>query len=131
MVTIFHDAQRHEVRLERATQQLLRQTVSQLPITLGEAPELRIALYAILNWKQGVADTLWTMHSLGVLGWLLPEFGQMQWRIQRDLYHVYTVDEHTLHGVAALENLRRVIYKEELPLLTQVMREIDKVERCV
>ena len=128
MVTIFHDAQRHGAHLERTTQQLIRQTLSQLPAALGETQELRAALYAILSWKQGVADTLWAMHSLGVLGWLLPEFGQMQWRIQRDLYHVYTVDEHTLHGVAVLEDLRNGRYKEESPLLTQVMREIDKVE---
>ena len=82
----------------------------------------------MLNWKQGVADTLWLMHSLGVLGWILPEFGDMQWRIQRDLYHVYAVDEHTLYGVAALEQLREGRFKEDLPLLTQVMREIDRVE---
>ena len=128
MVTVFHDAQRHGVRVSRATQQLVRDTLDRLPSSAGESPAVRSALYAVLNWKQGVADTLWLMHSLGVLGWILPEFGNMQWRIQRDLYHVYTVDEHTLYGVAALEQLREGRFKEDLPLLTQVMREIDRVE---
>jgi [protein-PII] uridylyltransferase len=68
------------------------------------------------------------MHEVGVLEWLLPEFGRLHWRTQRDLYHVFTVDEHTLHGVAEMERLRDGDYKTELPLLTQVMREIDKVE---
>ncbi len=128
MVTVFYDAQRHGVRISHATQQLLRDTLNRLPPGAGERPEMRSALYAVLNWKQRVADTLWLMHGLGVLGWILPEFGNMRWRIQRDLYHVYTVDEHTLHGVAALEQLREGRFKEDLPLLTQVMREIDKVE---
>jgi len=58
----------------------------------------------------------------------LPEFGHLRWRTQRDLYHVYAVDEHTLHGVSELERLRDGEYKTDLPLLTQVMREIDHVE---
>jgi [protein-PII] uridylyltransferase len=128
MVTVFHDAQRHGVQISRSTQQLVRDTLDRLPPGAGESPAVRSALYAVLNWKQRVADTVWLMHSLGVLGWILPEFGNMQWRIQRDLYHVYTVDEHTLYGVAALEQLREGRFKEDLPLLTQVMREIDKLE---
>lgn len=126
IVTVFHDAQRHGVHMSRSTQQLLRDTLNRLPPDGGESPAVRSALYAVLNWKQRVADTLWLMHRLGVLGWILPEFGMMQWRIQRDLYHVYTVDEHTLYGVAALEQLREGQFKEDLPLLTQVMREIDQ-----
>jgi [protein-PII] uridylyltransferase len=59
---------------------------------------------------------------------LLPEFDWLRWRTQRDLYHVFTVDEHTLHGVAEMERLRDGEYKTEMPLLTQVMRDIDKVE---
>ena len=128
MVSIFHDAQRHGVCLDQATQGLIRDTLTQLSPVVAETPAVREALFAILSWKQRVADTLRAMHSLGVLGWVLPEFGQMQWRIQRDLYHVYTVDEHTLYGVEELEHLRDGVYKAELPLLTQVMREIDKVE---
>lgn len=128
MVSVFHDVQRHGVRLDQATQEVIRDTLHQLPLNVGETPAVRDAFYTILSWKQRVADTLRSMHSLGVLGWVLPEFGQMRWRIQRDLYHVYTVDEHTLYGIEELERLRDGIYKAELPLLTQVMREIDKTE---
>jgi [protein-PII] uridylyltransferase len=128
LVTVFHDAQRHGVQLANDTQQLIRDTVTQLPAALGESPPLRNALFTILAWKQRVSPTLNMMHDLAVLDWLLPEFGRLHWRTQRELYHVYTVDAHSLQGVAEIELLRDGAYKAAHPLLTQVVREIDKIE---
>ncbi len=128
IVTVFYDAQRHGVRLAGDTRQLIRDALASLPAAAAATPALRDAFFAILTWKQRVAPTLREMHALGVLEWLLPEFGHLRWRTQRDLYHVYAVDEHTLHGVGELERLRDGNYKTDLPLLTQVMREIDRVE---
>jgi [protein-PII] uridylyltransferase len=131
LVTVFHDAQRHGVRLASDTQQLIRYALASLSMDVAATLALREAFLAILNWKQRIAPTLREMHALGVLDWLLPEFGHLRWRTQRDLYHVYAVDEHTLHGVSELERLRDGDYKTDLPLLTQVMREIDRVEILV
>ena len=128
IVTVFYDMQRHNVRLARETQQLIRDALTNLPADVAATPTLREAFFAILNWKQRIAPTLREMHALGVLEWLLPEFGHLRWRTQRDLYHVYAVDEHTLHGVSELERLRDGEYKTDLPLLTQVMRELDRME---
>jgi [protein-PII] uridylyltransferase len=47
------------------------------------------------------------MHDLGVLGALMPEFGALTCRAQHDLYHVYTVDQHSLYAVACLKALLR------------------------
>ncbi|MCS6927322.1 MAG: [protein-PII] uridylyltransferase, partial [Candidatus Binatia bacterium] len=128
VVRIFHDAQRHGVRLADTTRQLITEVLPSLPTEAAWTPQMRDAFFAILTWKQRVAPTLREMHALKVLEWLLPEFGHLRWRTQRDLYHIYAIDEHTLHGVAELERLRDGEYKTELPLLTQVMRDIDKVE---
>ncbi len=128
VISIFHDAQRHGVRLADTTRQLMREVLASLPAEVAWIPPVRDAFFAILTWKQRVAHTLREMHTLGVLEWILPEFAHLRWRTQRDLYHIYAIDEHTLHGVAELERLRDGEYKTELPLLTQVMRDIDKVE---
>ncbi len=128
IVTIFHDAQRHGVRVEEDTRQLVRDTIAAAAPDFAASPEVREAFFAILKWKQRVTPTLREMHEVGVLEWLLPEFRHLRWRTQRDLYHVFTVDEHTLHGVAEMERLREGDYKSEMPLLTQVMREVDGVE---
>jgi [protein-PII] uridylyltransferase len=128
VITVFHDAQRHEVQIDRDTQRLLADHAQHLPPTLGDTPEARAALFTVLAWKQRVAYSLTLMHDLGVLGMLLPEFGRLRWQTQRDMYHFFTVDEHSLRGIVELERLRTGDYKAEHPLLTQVIREIDKIE---
>ena len=50
-------------------------------------------------------ETLRTMHDVGTLGALVPEFGQLRSMVIRDFYHIYTVDEHTLRGIMELEHL--------------------------
>ena len=128
VVTIFHDAQRHGVLCTRETKQFIRTALTQIPPDTASQPALRDAFFTILAWKQRVAPTIREMHEARVLEWLLPEFGHLRWRTQRDLYHIYAIDEHTLHAVAELERLRDGDYKEDMPLLTQVMREIDRVD---
>jgi [protein-PII] uridylyltransferase len=125
LLTIFHDTQRHGVSLGSGTRQLIRDHLALLPD--GASAEVRQALFAILSWKKRVYDALYEMHALGVLGHLIPEFARLRWLTQRDPYHVYTVDEHSLNGIAELERLRAGEYKQDHPLLTQVMREVDKV----
>jgi [protein-PII] uridylyltransferase len=68
------------------------------------------------------------MHRLGMLGAFLPEFGALLCMPQYDAYHIYTVDQHSLMGVRELERLRDGFYKATAPLLTEVIRDIDKIE---
>jgi len=128
IVNIFHDAQRHGVRIGEGTRQVIREALAVTAPEVAASAEMREAFFAILKWKQRVAQTLREMHEIGVLEWLLPEFKRLRWRTQRDLYHIFTVDEHTLHGVAEMERLRAGEYKADMPLLTQVIREIDEIE---
>ncbi len=53
------------------------------------------------------------MHAVGVLCALFPEFARIDCLVQRDLYHVYTVDEHSLIGMRELERLRHGEYKRD------------------
>lgn len=68
------------------------------------------------------------MSRYGILGRYLPEFGQITGQMQHDLFHIYTVDAHTLQVV---ENMRRFFYpeaEENFPVASQVIRNLPKVE---
>lgn len=62
-------------------------------------------LREILLGTTFVAATLRAMHEAGLLGALLPEFAALDGLAQFDAVHAWTVDEHTLNGLAALEGL--------------------------
>ena len=72
-------------------------------------PEARELFFKILKRKYRTARTLRSMHDLGVLGAYLPEFERLTCLVQYDIYHIYTVDEHTL---VALENLEALAQQE-------------------
>ncbi len=59
----------------------------------------------LLRLRGRVSHVLRLMHQVGFLGRYLPEFGRISMLIQHDLYHHYTIDEHTLRVVEALDEL--------------------------
>jgi len=65
------------------------------------------------------------MHDLGLLVALMPEFGPCAGRVQHDLYHVFTVDQHSLYAVARLKAIARGELASSLPIATQAMRELS------
>jgi [protein-PII] uridylyltransferase len=73
-------------------------------------PSDRTALLAFLTPRPGLYARLSEMHDCGLLGRVFPEFQAISWRVVRDFYHKYTVDEHTL---LTIRNLERVSTTEE------------------
>ena len=128
LVTLFRDAQRHGVELTEGTKRLVREHLHLIGETERHARAFTKPFLDIVGWKHDVWESLHEMHAVGVLCRLFPEFGRIHCLVQRDLYHVYTVDEHSLMGIRELERLRHGDYKRIAPLLTEVMREIDAHE---
>jgi [protein-PII] uridylyltransferase len=128
LVRAFSDSQRHGVALSNATRRLIRTHAFLLDAEARRSRATAAAFLDVLGWKTSVCDTLVEMHKLEVLDHLLPEFARLRCMAQYDRYHIYTVDEHTLRGVYFLEQLRHGEFKAALPQLTEVMRNVDKIE---
>ena len=64
------------------------------------------------------------MHRVGLVSAVIPEFAACTGRVQHDLYHVYTVDQHQLNAVNLLKRIARGEH-EELSLATSVYRELE------
>jgi [protein-PII] uridylyltransferase len=90
----------------------------------------RAALLKLLKPRKGLYDRLSEMHDCGLLGRVFPEFQAISWRVVRDFYHKYTVDEHTL---LTIRNLER-ISSTEVPYrfrFRNILGEIDRSELLV
>ena len=128
MVTVFRDAQRHGVTITQGTQRLIREHLHLIDETQRHDPEFMQPFLDVLAWNHQVWETLQEMHKVGLLSQLFPEFSRIDCLVQRDPNHIYTVDEHSLRGIGELERLRRGEHKQTAPLLTEVMRELDRHE---
>jgi [protein-PII] uridylyltransferase len=82
----------------------------------------------ILRQPFGITSVLRRMNKYGVLAAYIPIFEHIVGRMQYDLFHVYTVDEHTLMVVRNLRRLTTEKYADEHPLCTQLMKTLPKDE---
>ncbi len=73
-------------------------------------------------------ETLTRMARLGVLGQYLPAFAQVSGRMQFDLFHVYTVDQHTLMVLRNLAGFASGVADERFSIAHEVWPRLRKPE---
>jgi [protein-PII] uridylyltransferase len=111
LLRVFYLQSSHQLQGIRAATQRLVHTYSHLVNEeFCQQPTTWRLFRQLLCQPQGVTEALRAMHSQGILGKLLPEFHRITGLMQFDLFHAYTVDEHTLMVV---RNLRRFLQADE------------------
>ncbi len=89
-------------------------------------PESQRQFMEILRQPARTADVLRRMNYYGILGRYIPAFGRIEGQLQHDLYHVYTVDEHTLRVVRNLRRFAMARFDHEFPLCSRLMQQFDR-----
>jgi [protein-PII] uridylyltransferase len=83
---------------------------------------------SILRAPEGVTHELRRMNRYGFLGLYIPSFGRVVGRMQYDLFHAYTVDEHTLFVVSNLRRFALSRFDHEFPHCSRIMQSLEKPE---
>lgn len=126
LIKIFEHAQKQGVALGLATKTLIRTNLDLVNDKFRRSKEANASFINILQSEKKLYDTLQQMHHLGFLNRFIPEFERIYCKVQHDVYHIYTVDTHTLFAVEEIAKLWRGEHRDTLPLLTQLAMEIDK-----
>lgn len=82
----------------------------------------------LLKCEHALVTQLRRMKRYNILGRYLPEFGKIIGQMQHDLFHIYTVDAHTLSVVKNMRLLRHEDSKEKFPVGYACMQQIQKPE---
>lgn len=121
--------QRPELKGVRAsTIRLIRTNRHRLDDKVRRDIRTRSLFLEIIKQPRGLTHELRRMNRYGILAHFLPAFGAIVGQMQYDLFHVYTVDEHTLF---VLRNLRRFAVPEhyqEFPLCSAITERLPKPE---
>lgn len=82
----------------------------------------------VLRSSEHLFSQLRRMERYGILGAYLPEFGRVIGQMQFDLFHIYTVDAHTLQ---VIRNMRRFRYRNQeqrFPIAAHIYPRLPKIE---
>ena len=95
---------------------------------LRRDPEAAKAFLDVLARGKRTLATLTLMNETGVLGRYIPEFGHIVAQMQFNMYHSYTVDEHTLRAVGIIADISRGELVADHPLAVQTYPLIEDRE---
>ena len=110
--------------LTRFSTRLLRalwHATPKIGVAYREDPENQKTFLDIIKLEKGADDALAMMNAWGILSRMLPAFRHVVGQMQHDLYHIFTVDQHTILVVKNLCRFRRSEHAHEYPLCTQLM----------
>jgi [protein-PII] uridylyltransferase len=124
LIRLFHVAQHHDLDIHPRALRAATQSLKLIDSRLRENPEANRLFLEILTSKKDPEIALRRMNEAGVFGRFIPDFGRVVAQMQYDMYHVYTVDEHTLFAIGILHDIEAGALKEELPVATSIMPTI-------
>ena len=131
LLELFLVLQQHpELKGVRAsTIRLVRENLHRISTKFRNDLACRSLFMEILRQPRGITKEMRRMNAYGVLGAYLPVFGRVVGQMQHDLFHVYTVDEHSLFVVRNLRRFTVPDYRHEFPFASELIRHVAKPER--
>jgi len=130
LLEMFHLLQQHpDIRgVSAFTIDLVRRQLYLIDEEFRQNPRNHRLFLNILRAPFGVTQELRRMNLYGVLGLYIPSFGRIVGRMQYDLFHLYTVDEHTLFVVGNLRRFALSRFDHEFPHCSPLMQSFEKPE---
>lgn len=120
-------ANRPEIEGIRArTLRLLILAAKRIDQRFRDDPKNQALFMAIMRSPHRLYDTLVAMKRYGVLGNYIPAFGQITGLMQYDLFHIYTVDAHTLLLIRNLNRFKDPEFAQQFPVVTSVFQRLAR-----
>ena len=124
ILDIFKFSQNKKLKIHPST--IYKIEISKRGVTLlKENKELNNKFIDILLSSKNSEETLRIMSETGILGQLIPDFQKIIGLIQFNMYHHYTVDEHTFRAIGFLHKLEKGDLLEIAPIATKLIKTIQ------
>jgi [protein-PII] uridylyltransferase len=124
LLRLFREAQRHDLDIHPHALRLVGQNLKCIDRRLREDPDANRAFIEMLTSRHDPGTALKRLNESGVFGRFVPDFGRVVAQMQYDMYHVYTVDEHTIRAIDILHRIETGAYADEMPVVTRVIHEV-------
>jgi [protein-PII] uridylyltransferase len=124
MIELFRIAQLHGLDIHPRALQWIARNLYRIDDAIRNDSKANALFMEILLGDQP-DKALSRMSEVGVLGRFIPDFGRIVGQTQFNMYHVYTVDEHTLVAMGILHAVEKGRVKDELPLASEIIQRLQ------
>jgi len=131
LMRFFELAQKHGVSLNVRLKGAIRKNLALVNDKFRRNRDVNQSFIHILTAPKHCAETLRIMHHLEFLNRYIPELEHIYCKVQHDMYHIYTVDIHTLFVVEQAEKMLNGELRETLPHACTVANQVGKPELLI
>ncbi|MGZ8312116.1 MAG: [protein-PII] uridylyltransferase [Allosphingosinicella sp.] len=124
LVLMFALADRHALEIHPLALRAAARQAKQIDSRVRADRRANELFLEILTSPRDPETVLRWMNESGVFGRFIPDFGRVVARMQFDMYHHYTVDEHSIRAIGLLARIENGELKDEHPLATALFKRI-------
>ena len=124
LIRLFHVAHERDLDVHPHALRQLTRNLRLIDAKLRQDPEANRLFLELLTARRDPETTLRHMNEAGVFGRFVPDFGRIVAQMQHDMYHVYTVDEHTIRAIGVLAKIEDGTFAQDHPLAAELLPSI-------
>jgi len=126
MLQLFAYAQKHQLDIHPKALRKVSQNLRRIDRAMRDNMDANQLFLDILT---GADPDMWLLrlNEAGVLGRFIPDFGRVVAQMQYDMYHVYTVDEHTIRAIGILHGIETGELADDHPVACSVIGQVQSI----
>jgi len=125
LIRFFIEAERDNLLMHPEALRHIRASAKVIDDDFRRNKEANRLFLDLLTSREAPETSLRYMNEAGVLGRFIPEFGRCVAMMQFNMYHHFTVDEHTIQAIGILSKIEKGEFVKELPLSTEIINDIQ------
>lgn len=124
LIELFAIADREKIEIHPEVMRMARRDSGQIDAAVRKDPRANALFMDVLTSRNDPETVLRWMSEAGVFGRFVPDFGRVVAQMQFDMYHHYTVDEHTIRAIGLLAKIEKGEEREQHPLASTVIAKV-------
>jgi len=125
LIRIFGEAQENDLDIHPDALRLISRDLKLIDNHLRNDEQANMIFMKILTSQKSPENALRRMNEADVFGKFIPDFGRVVAQMQFDMYHTYTVDEHTIRAIGILSQFERGTAVDQIPVVSQALSIIQ------
>ena len=125
LLEIFALADAHHLEIHPETTRLITRDARLIDASLRRNPRANALFLELLTSRNDPETMLRWLNEAGVFGRFIPDFGRINAQMQFDMYHHYTVDEHTIRAIGLVSRIEKGEMQADHPLASQLVGKLN------